>query len=74
MLRARVCLVASVAVNNRCVEEERPRQLLALSGRHAAAIYTHLTTAPGSFTLSHRKHVQMSIHNLVLLLLRGTLS
>lgn len=48
------------AVSGDIVEEERFRQLLGLSGKHAAtlphAIYTHLfifTTAAGSFTPCH---------------------
>lgn len=34
-----------VAVNMQSVEVERPRQLLDLRGKHAAAIFTFVTTA-----------------------------
>lgn len=34
-----------VAVNMQTVEVERPRQLLGLRGKHAAAIFTFVTTA-----------------------------
>lgn len=35
----------AVAVNKQSVEVERPRQLLGLRGKHAASIFTFVTTA-----------------------------